>query len=136
MHLLEEALTLLPEADSELRARLLAQLGAVLYFSPGTEHDLGRGRGGDGAPVGDDDALGDALSSAQFAFWRPGMARTRLEFADELVVVTERIGQAERVAEAVIWRLGAHLTLGRLEAVDADAARFLRDSPSGSTNPS
>ena len=63
------------------------------------------------------------------------MVLSRLALAEELVEVTERIGQPERVAEAVIWRLGAHLTLGRLEAVDADAARF-SSSPSGWTNPS
>ena len=61
--------------------------------------------------VGDDEALAAALSSAQFAFWRPGMVLSRLALAEELVEVTERIGHPERVAEAVIWRLGALLTL-------------------------
>ena len=125
VQLLEEALALLPEADSALRVRLLARLGAVLYFSPGRSTTLIEAAVEMAHRVGDKEALAAALSAAQFAFWRPGMVLSRLALAEELVEVAERIGQPERVAEAVIWRLGAHLTLGRLEAVDADAARFL-----------
>ncbi|MDA0168881.1 AAA family ATPase [Solirubrobacter taibaiensis] len=125
VHLLEEALALLPGADSALRVRLLARLGTLLYFSPARSTTLIEAAVEMAHRVGDDDALAAALSAAQFAFWRPGMVLSRLALAEELVEVTQRLGQPERTAEAVIWRLGAELTLGRFDAVSADTARYL-----------
>ena len=74
-HLLEEALALLPEADSALRAQVLARLGGVLYFSSDSEargSSLIEAAVAMAHRVGDDDALATALSAAQFSAWRPG----------------------------------------------------------------
>ena len=74
--------------------------------------------------AGDDVALATALSAAQFTTWRPGMVETRLPLADELLHVVEWLGNLERVAEALMWRAGALLTLCRLDEADADLARI------------
>jgi DNA-binding SARP family transcriptional activator len=124
--LLDEALRMLPEEDSVLRTQLLARLGAVLYFSG----DSGaRGSSLINAAVvmahrfDDDDALATALSAAQFAYWRPAQVEARLTLGQELVEVAERLGNPQRIAEALMWRAGALLTLCRLDEADADLER-------------
>src|SRR5262249_44395190 len=121
-----EALALLPEADTGLRAQVLARLGCVLYFST---HAQARGSSliesaiGMARRAGDDVALATALSAAQFAHWRPYLVETRIALADELLQVVERSGTPEQVAEAWMWRVGAFLTNCRRDESDLAFAR-------------
>jgi DNA-binding SARP family transcriptional activator len=122
-HLLEEALALLPEADSAMRAQLLARLGGVLNLHSERAVSLIDSAVAMARRVGDDDALIAGLTAAQFAYSRPGMAATRLTLAQELVETAERIGHPDRLAEAIAWRIGPQLALCRRDAADADIAR-------------
>ncbi len=125
-HLLEEALALLPEADTALRAQVLARLGGVLYFSAQAEAramSLIESAIRMSHRVADDVALASALSAAQFAYWRTELVETRVALADELVHVVERTGTPEQLAEATMWRASALLTLCDRDAADADIAR-------------
>jgi tetratricopeptide (TPR) repeat protein len=125
-HLLEQALARLPEADTPLRAQVLARLGAVLYFS--SEAEARGSRLIESAirmahRVADDRALATALSAAQFAHWRPQLVDTRIALADELLHVVERIGTPEQVAEAWMWQVSALLTSCRRDDAEAAIAR-------------
>ncbi len=121
--LLEEALALLPETDTPLRAQVLARLGAVQYFSAAGGTDLIESAIRMAHRVADDHALATALSAAQFAHWRPHLVDIRLALAEELLHVVERIGTPEQVAEAWMWQVSALLTRGRRDEADAAIAR-------------
>ncbi len=126
VHLLEESLALLPEADSAIRAQVLARLGSVLYFSARAERgaSLIESAIRMAHRVADDGALATALAAAQWAYWRLEDAEIRGALADELVHVVERTGTPEQVAEALLWRSGTLLTRCRRDEADADIDRY------------
>jgi tetratricopeptide (TPR) repeat protein len=121
--LLEEAIELLPAEDSALRAQAMARLSSVLYYSPGSEERV-PGLVGEAVEmarrIDDDGALVAALAAAQYSLWRPGKARERLEIANELVELTECLGNLQVAAEAHAWRAFSLLELCRLDEADAD----------------
>ena len=124
--LLREALGLLPEEDSPLRAQVLARLSGVLYYSPGSEETappLAQEAISMARRLGDDAALATALAAAQYAYWRPGRAEARWELAQELVDVAERLGDLEALAGAYAWQVIVLLELCRLDDADAAIAR-------------
>jgi DNA-binding SARP family transcriptional activator len=117
--LLEEALTLLSEHDSELRVRLLARLAGgplrdTLPPEPRvamsqTAVDMAR-------RLGDPGTLAYALDGRLSAYWAPDTLEERLGLADELVEVAGRAGDAERAYEGHQFRLYALLERGDLPA--------------------
>ena len=127
--LLEEALTMLPEEDSPLRARVLARLGEAIYHCGDSEErlaDLVSEAVDMARRVDDLEALADALSAAQYAHWRPGQQGRRLEVAYELVSVAERLGDLHFLAEAHAWRAIVLLELCRRDEADGDLDRHAR----------
>jgi hypothetical protein len=127
--LLEEALAMLPAEDSPLRARVLARLGEAIYYSGDSAERvpaLAREAVEMARRVDDLEALADALSSAQYAHWRPGQQERRLEVAYELVSVAEQLGDLHFLAEARAWRAIVLIELCRRDAADADLDRHAR----------
>ncbi len=124
--LLREALELLPDEDSGLRAQVLARLSGVLYYSPGSEETtvaLANDAIAMARRLDDDAALATALAAAQYAYWRPGQAEARAKLAEELAEVTVRLGDLEAEAGARAWNAIVLLELCRLEDADAAIAR-------------
>jgi predicted ATPase len=78
--LLSEALERLDPGDTPLRARLLARLGASLYYWPGTEERreaLGEEAVTMARRLGDPETLAHVLANAQIATWGPSSRSCR-----------------------------------------------------------
>jgi DNA-binding SARP family transcriptional activator len=119
--LLEEALTVLPEEDSELRVRLLARLagGPLRDTLPPEPRDAMSQKAVEMARrLGDPATLAYALDGRLCANWGPEHLDLRLVIADELIQVGERAGEPERAYEGRQFRYW-----GLLEAGDVLAAR-------------
>jgi DNA-binding SARP family transcriptional activator len=124
--LLEQALVRLPDRPSALRARVLARLAGVLYWTPGTadrvvglvEEALAMARA-----IGDQEALTIALDAAMFAYWRPGMHAARWQIAEELVTVAEGLDDLPLRARAYYWRSVLAWQACDRERGDADVDR-------------
>jgi class 3 adenylate cyclase/tetratricopeptide (TPR) repeat protein len=121
--LLEEALVALPDADSALRARVLAALSLELYFTPQqtrgvtTAHEaiaLAR-------RLEDDEALAFALACAHTAISDPGHVEERLETSTELIEVGQRLGSAELALVGHVHRAADLLELTRIDDARAEA---------------
>ncbi|HET8948968.1 MAG TPA: hypothetical protein VFN44_00615, partial [Solirubrobacteraceae bacterium] len=124
--LLEEVLECLPEADSPLRAQVLARLAVLLYYADSAEERVlatAREAVVMARAAGEPPAVVSALVAAQFAQWRRGRAVDRLAIADELVFLTESHNQLACAAEAHLWRAVALVELCRIDEADADLAR-------------
>jgi DNA-binding SARP family transcriptional activator len=120
--LMEEALTLLPDEDSELRVRLLARLagGPLRDTLPREPRVAMSEEAVDVARrLGDPAALAYALNGRLCAGWGPDDLAIRLVIADELIEVAERAGDKERAYEGRQFRYWA-----LVEAGDISAARL------------
>jgi DNA-binding SARP family transcriptional activator len=113
--LLEEALAALPEEDNELRVRLLARLAGgplreTLALAPRLAMsqeavDMAR-------RLGDPATLAYALNGRLCANWGPDGLAERLGIADELIQVSEQVGDLERTYEGRGFRYYALLEGG------------------------
>ncbi len=124
--LLEETLAALPDTTSPLRARVLARLGGVLYYSPQSQERspaLVRQAIAMARRTGDEEALVAALSAAQYAFWRPGEGEVRMGYVDELVELCEGLLDEEAAAEAHAWRVIVSLEVCRRDQAESDMRR-------------
>ncbi len=112
--LLEEALTVLPDEDGPLRARVLAALGLEVYFMSNQERaNIVSAAGVDMARrLGDDEALAFCLACRHTAIFDPGHLDDRLEDAAELIEVGARIGNPEFVLTGHVHRACDLLELG------------------------
>jgi DNA-binding SARP family transcriptional activator len=112
---LERALVLLDDADSPLRASVLAVLGAELTYS----QDRARHRAACDLAVamarrvGDPVCLARVLTLYASTLWRPDRIAERLDLADELERVTAGLGRPQ-------WRFSA-ASLGFQAAMEAGA---------------
>jgi tetratricopeptide (TPR) repeat protein len=124
--LLEEAMGRLPPGDRALQSQVLAQLSDVLYYldaPAATLHALSRQAVDIARRLDDLGSLARALTSAQYAYWHPGEYAQRLELADELVAVSERLGDPVVEAGARTWRAIALLDHCRIDEADVDLER-------------
>ncbi|MGH2747195.1 MAG: AAA family ATPase [Actinomycetota bacterium] len=119
--LLEEALEAVGKKPSELRVQLLARLAGALRDQAdrapreAISHEaLEMARG-----LGDPATLAYALVSRYTANWGPETAEEQLEIADELVELSEKIGNRDREVEGHLLLVKAHMTLGNLTGVYA-----------------
>jgi DNA-binding SARP family transcriptional activator len=126
--LLEEGLAALPQADVELRTRLLARLAGALRDEPSRERrdalsreavDLAR-RAGDPA------ALAYALDGRVAAVIGPDTIDECLALATELCEVARRSGDMERLAIGHSQRLMTQLMRGDVTGAQADLATMGR----------
>lgn len=126
VRLLEEALDRLPGRDSDLRARVLARLAAVLYYSPESE-ERGIAHVEEAIAmarrVGDPAALAIALDASMYAYWRPGMDEVRLRHATELVELAEQVDDLPLLARAHAWRGIVQMERCERDGAEADMDR-------------
>jgi class 3 adenylate cyclase len=119
--LLEEALGLLGEQDSTLRARLLARLAIAVYFVSDTRREEhAREAVAMARRVGDLGTLAFVLNDAHFVLHGPGSHVERVELASELIEVAERAGDHDLAIEGRGMRLMDLLEAGDIEAVDRE----------------
>jgi DNA-binding SARP family transcriptional activator len=117
--LLEEALSALPVHDSELRVRLLARLaGGPLRdtLPPAPREAMSQEALEMARRVEDEATLAYALDGRHCANMGPDSLPLRLALADELVLVADRVGDAERAYEGHDYRFHALLETGDLGA--------------------
>jgi DNA-binding SARP family transcriptional activator len=113
--LLEQALSVLPEEDSELRVRLLARLaGGPLRdtLPPEPRVAMAEEAVDMARRLGDSGTLAYALAGRHCANWGPDVLAERLAIADELIQVAERAGDPERAHEGRDFRFWALLEAG------------------------
>ncbi len=117
--LLEEALEILGDADSGMRARVLGRLAVALYFSEEEERriDLGRQAVEMARRVNDTGALAYALSARRFALWGPETLDERLEVATEILELAQSVGDRDLTLLGHRWRIVSLVELGDLAAV-------------------
>ena len=117
---LQEALTMLPEEDSSLRARLLASLGASVPREVVEEDRRLQVAAVEMARrIGDPNTLGEALWMQHGKLrWDATTLKKRLPMIDELVDLAAESGDGERLVLARLWRIA-----DRFEACDIVGAR-------------
>ena len=123
--LLEEALDVTPETDSPLRAQLLGQLAAALYWSP--EHErrmtLSLQAVEMATRTGDRGALAETLFARRLALWGPEDVEERLVADAQIQQLAEQVGDTWRTLDARLWRAMDLLELGDLAAADDEIRR-------------
>jgi tetratricopeptide (TPR) repeat protein len=121
--LLEEALTVLPDVDDPLRARVLAALGLEVYFTSDQERaDAVSTAGVEMARrLHDDDALAFCLACRHTAIFDPAHLADRLEVSSELIEVGSRIGNPEFVLTGHVHHACDLLESARVEDARAEA---------------
>jgi DNA-binding CsgD family transcriptional regulator len=125
--LLEEALVALGEADSRLRARVLARLARALVYTPQAERRLRLSAEAVALArrLGDAATLAAVLFDRHVAVWGAEgaeLAHERLAMATEVVGLAERIGDRAMALRGRGLRRVDLLELGDLAGFDADLA--------------
>jgi eukaryotic-like serine/threonine-protein kinase len=125
---LEQALAVLPEGDSPLRAQVLARLATELY--PTEQADRRAALGEEAVAMarrlGDPQALLVALHGRHWATLSPDHIDLRLANAAEMLDVAARVGDEEMAFLARHARLHGFLELGDVGGVDAELAAMAR----------
>lgn len=124
--LLEEALDVLPDADSVLRVRVLARLAVELYYTHDVERrsDLSRQALAMAERIGDPEARLIALYSRQSSVFGPRSLDERMRGAEELIAAAEAVGSREMAFRARHLRFRTLLELGEIDAAQREQARL------------
>jgi DNA-binding SARP family transcriptional activator len=136
---LEEALAGVGEADTELRARLLARLACALRenLSPERCEPLSREAVEIARRLGDPATLVYTLMGHRLVVWAPDNVEELLEIASEITSFADEAGQPERAADARLLKLEGHLIRGDVRGVRAEldaAARLAAETRRPSTH--
>jgi len=127
VRLLEEALAMLGERDSVLRARVLGILAGELLYNPDTQ-ERARALSQEGLTVarrvGNPGALGDALLSWFSGSWRCDNLDERLAVANELAALGDSQGSAEMTAQACLLRARCLFESGDIPGVEREVERY------------
>ena len=127
--LLDDALDQMPDADSALKARVLAALARELFLSGVQERTRAAWLSAQAVEtarrVGDDAALAVCLLASHDTIWLPGMADRRRAIAIEMGAVARRAGDRAFEAEACLLQASAGLELGDPTAI-LDLEEFAR----------
>lgn len=127
--LLEEALSLLGESDSAVRARLLARLAIAVYFVSSTRREeLAKEAVAMARRVGDPATLAFALNDAHFVLQSPNSGVDKIALTTELIEVAEAAGDHELAVEGRGMRLMDLLAEGEIEAVDREIPIYNREA--------
>ena len=126
--LLEEALAELGDDDTAMRARVLARLAEALHFSGSTERalELASDALAIARRVGDDEALGAALSGRHVSLLHAAHARERLAVSAEMAEFAHRAGRPELLVLAHHARLYDLFEVGDVEGVRSAHAALRR----------
>ncbi|MDQ2623412.1 MAG: AAA family ATPase [Actinomycetota bacterium] len=126
LRLFEEALELLADEDSVLRAQLMVGYAQMLFYGAGKSalaHELAIKAQEMIKRFDDPRAEFMVLAGTAFVRWEPGNRDLRLAASDRLVEIAEGLPEKELLAQALAWRSLAKLNLGRRAEADADRAR-------------
>ncbi|HLA19075.1 MAG TPA: adenylate/guanylate cyclase domain-containing protein, partial [Dehalococcoidia bacterium] len=126
--LLEEAVDVLGEEDSALRAMLLARLGGELWFArlPERAEPPSRLAVEVARRVGDPTTLAYALYVRHWAIFGPGNVDERLALGSEIVGLAEEAEDRARAALGHSLRIVALLELADIPAADAEIEAYAR----------
>jgi len=126
--MLETALQALGDADSALRARVLARLAVELYFGDAYErrHHLAEEAVQVARRVGDRATLAHVAVACLFAQWDTPDLERRLAGASEAVDLTELVGDRDLALRAHVHRLLAHVDMGATEAWSREVDAYAR----------
>jgi tetratricopeptide (TPR) repeat protein len=129
--LLDAALAILGETDSDLRAKVMARLAMALYFS----HSAAERRNALSVAalamaqrVGGRSTLAFALLARHFVLWGPGSVEERLTLATEVVRLAQEAGDVRVALEGQAWRILALFELGDIATVDQEIESYARQS--------
>ena len=122
--LLREALSVLSEEDTALRARLLAQLSLALYYSPGLRDDLNHQAVEMARRVCDPAAIVAALYGRHLLLEGTPSAEERLAVASEILEIAKRGGNKEMELQIRYRRVLDLLELADMQAVDAEIEAY------------
>lgn len=124
---IREALRMLPEGDSLMKAALIAvsTLGelphdALLRRRAAAQQGIAMAR-----RLGEPIALAQALSSSHLALWGTAHPDELAVIANELVAVAREIADSETLLDALIWRISDSFERGDAERMDVDATEYL-----------
>ncbi len=119
--ILRETLDALPDEDSALRARLMAQLGRELYFGSQEEFEsLTRDGVAMARRCGDRAALLECLYHSLFAAIMLVSVKEHLAIADEVVRLAEEAQDKRSILNGLFSRIATLMILGRVDEVDSD----------------
>lgn len=124
--LLEEALAGLPEADSALRVRVMARLGAALQPHRDLMYPIGLAQQAIDAArrIGEPHTLLFALHTGMAAMMDIVDPRVRLPINLETEQLGERLGERESVLRSIVRLAFDHMEIGDLAAADARIDRL------------
>jgi tetratricopeptide (TPR) repeat protein len=120
--LLEDALAAVGEEDSPLRVKLLARLAGANRDRPSREPraSLSQRAVEMARRIGDPATLAYALDGRYAAVWWPDNAEERLTIANEIIRLSDEVGDKERAAQGHDYRICALMELGDIATVDAE----------------
>lgn len=119
--LCEEALRALPEGDSALRARLLAQLVGVDVWRPDPDADERSAHAMAMAErVGDIQAIKETLRSRQMTRSDPLGAQERLLLGSRMLELGRTADDPDALMWGHLWRFDAFSQLGQIDAAEAE----------------
>ncbi len=124
--LLEEALSVLGEGDSELRALALARRARDLWPVASTEEKVAIAQQAleIADRMGDSALRAEALNGMRWALWGPEKIEERLAVSTEMVQLYEQSGDKALAAGAHGWRLTDLLELGETQKIDAEIEAY------------
>ena len=128
--LLEEALRMIGEEDSALRAALLGSLASALYFSrdEARRESLSRDAIAMARRVGDRATLARTMVQRHHVLWGPGSVAERLALCDEMIPLAIDCGDRRLALHGRLWRIIDLLEGGDLAALDVEFEAFARES--------
>jgi tetratricopeptide (TPR) repeat protein len=128
--LLEEALRMLGEEDSTLRAAVLGSLASALYFSRDEERrDALSGEAVTMARrVGDAGTLARTLVQRHHVLWGPGDVADRLALCEEAIRLATDSGDRRLALHGRLWRIVDLLEAGDVALLDTELETFARQS--------
>jgi eukaryotic-like serine/threonine-protein kinase len=120
--LLKDALEAMGEANTVLRARVLARLAGALRDQPrsDTRDALSRQAVEIARSLDDRATLAYALDGRYSAIWAPDTTDERLRIADEIIAIAEAADDTERLFQGHHYRLAVFLERGDITAVRAE----------------
>jgi class 3 adenylate cyclase len=120
VRIFEEALELLPDEDSALRARIMARLGSELLWedSPERRHSLWRAAIEMARRIGDRDALARTLTVGVIFLPRWKEPRSGLAMTDEIIALAQESGDRGAEFEGRSARIGYLVELGEADDFD------------------
>lgn len=125
---LEEALELLRDDDSALRARVLARLARALRFTPLVERRraLSEQAVAMARRTGDPATLATVLHEQHLAMWGVANPAERLAIATEVIELAERYGDRSLALQGHAMRTGDMLELGDLQGLELEVDTYER----------